>query len=287
MDRSQLTPPSDEQRWPTALLTGATHGIGEATARGLCPLVDVLLLHGPEPEPQVAGALDDLRSHSPATKVLYLSSDYGQLSDVRALISNICERVDGLHLLINNAGRPGPSNRTLSGDGHEITFQTNYLALVALTTGLLDALEKAGRARVINVASATHSSAKLDLDDLETGHRYSGPSAYAHSKLAIVAYTCWLARQLESGPVEAASIHPGVISTGLLHVMFGPGGHSVARGARDILSLVRRASGVNGLYFDEDRPARPNPEALDTGKQQRLVAATDRALREAGLPERR
>lgn len=119
MDRSQPTPRSREQRWPTA------------------PLVDVLLLHGPEPEPQVAGALDDLRSHSPATKVLYLSSDYGQLSDVRALISNVRERVDGLHLLINNAGRAGPSTRTLSADGHEITFQTNYLALVALTTGLL------------------------------------------------------------------------------------------------------------------------------------------------------
>jgi NAD(P)-dependent dehydrogenase (short-subunit alcohol dehydrogenase family) len=232
----------------------------------------------------VAGALDDLRSRSPATEVLYLSSDYGQLSDVRALILNVRERVDGLHLLINNAGRPGPSNRTLSADGHEITFQTNYLALVALTTGLLEVLEKAGRARVINVASATHYSAKLELDDLEMEHRYSGPSAYAHSKLAIVAYTCWLARQLESGPVEAASIHPGVISTELLHVMFGPGGESVERGARNILSLVRRVPGMNGFYFDEDTPARPNPEALESSNQERLMAATERALREAGLP---
>jgi NAD(P)-dependent dehydrogenase (short-subunit alcohol dehydrogenase family) len=276
-----------EQRWPTALLTGATHGIGEATARILCPLVDVLLVHGPESEPQVAAALDELRSRNPATDVFYLSSDYGQLSEVQDLISTIRGRVDELHLVINNAGRPGPSKRTVSADGHEITFQTNYLVLVALTTGLLDVLEKSGRARVINVASATHYSAALDLDDLEMRHRYSGPSAYAHSKLAIVAYTCWLARQLESSPVEAASIHPGVISTALLHAMFGPGGDSVERGALNILSLVRRAPGVNGLYFDEDRPARPNLEALDMSKQERLMDATGRALREAKLFEPR
>ena len=274
----------EPERWPTALLTGATHGIGEATARTLCPLVDVLLLHGPESEGQVAGALDELRNRNPATEVRYLSSDYGQLGDVQALISTIRGRVDRLHLLINNAGRPGPPNRTLSADGHEITFQTNYLALVALTTGLLDMLETSGRGRVINVASATHYSAELDLHDLEMEHRYSGPSAYAHSKLAIVGYTCWLARQLESSAVEAASIHPGVISTALLHAMFGPGGDSVERGALNILSLVQRPVGVNGVYFDEDTPARPNPEALDISKQERLIDATAHALRDAGLP---
>jgi NAD(P)-dependent dehydrogenase (short-subunit alcohol dehydrogenase family) len=267
-----------------ALLTGATQGIGKATARGLCPLIDVLLLHGLEPQAQVQQSLDELRRLSPATEVVYLSADYGRLADVGALAEAVRERVGGLELLINNAGRPGPPSRTLSVDGHEVTFQTNYLAPVALTTGLLPTLEQTDRARVINVASATHYSARLSLDDLELEHGYSPVSAYAHSKLALVTYTCWLARQLDSDRVEAVSLHPGVISTGLLHTMFGAGGDAVEHGARNIVSLARRAPGLNGVYFDEDAPARPNPEALEVANQERLVEATARALAAARVP---
>jgi NAD(P)-dependent dehydrogenase (short-subunit alcohol dehydrogenase family) len=267
-----------------ALLTGATQGIGKATARGLCPFVDVLVLHGLEPQAQVQQSLDELRRLSPATEVVYLSADYGRLANVGELAAAVRERVGGLELVINNAGRPGPPDRTLSADGHEVTFQTNYLAPVALTTGLLPTLVQADRARVINVASATHYSARLSLDDLELEHGYSPVSAYAHSKLALVTYTCWLARQLNPDRVEAVSLHPGVISTGLLHAMFGAGGDSVEHGARNIVSLARRAPGLNGEYFDEDAPARPNPEALEIGNQERLLDATARALTAARVP---
>jgi NAD(P)-dependent dehydrogenase (short-subunit alcohol dehydrogenase family) len=267
-----------------ALLTGATQGIGKATARGLCPFVDVLVLHGLEPQAQVQQSLDELRRLSPATEVVYLSADYGRLANVGELAAAVRERVGGLELVINNAGRPGPPDRTLSADRHEVTFQTNYLAPVALTTGLLPTLVQADRARVINVASATHYSARLSLDDLELEHGYSPVSAYAHSKLALVTYTCWLARQLNSDRVEAVSLHPGVISTGLLHAMFGAGGDSVEHGARNIVSLARRAPGLNGEYFDEDAPARPNPEALEIGNQERLLDATARALTAARVP---
>jgi NAD(P)-dependent dehydrogenase (short-subunit alcohol dehydrogenase family) len=261
------------------MLTGATQGIGKMVARGLCPLVDVLVLHGLEPETEVQEALDQLRRVSPETEVVYCSADYGRLRDVGTLVETVREHLDELELLINNAGRPGPPSRTLTGDGHEITFQTNYLAPVALTTGLLPILG----GRVINVASATHYSAQLSLDDLELERGYSSVSAYAHSKLALVAYTCWLARQLDAHPTEAVSLHPGVISTDLLHAMFGAGGDSVERGALNILSLAQRPPGVNGLYFDEDSPAQPNPDALEIANQDRLMEATARALEAAGV----
>jgi NAD(P)-dependent dehydrogenase (short-subunit alcohol dehydrogenase family) len=267
-----------------ALLTGATQGIGMATAHRLCPLVDVLLLHGLEPPAGVQRPLDELRHRNPATDVVYLSADYERFGDVGALVAAVRERVGGLELLINNAGRPGAAARTRSVDGHEVTFQTNYLAPVALTTGLLSMLGQVDGARVINVASATHFSASLSLEDLELEHGYSPVSAYAHSKLALVTYTCWLARQVNPQRVEAVSLHPGVISTGLLHAMFGAGGDSVERGARNILSVAQRPPGVNGVYFDEDSPARPNPEALEIANQDRLVEATARALYAAGLP---
>ena len=94
------------------MLTGATQGIGEAVARGLCPLVDVLVLHGLEPETKVQRLLDELRRTSPRTDVVYLSADYGRLADVGALVAAARARVDDLEVLINNAGRPGPPSRT-------------------------------------------------------------------------------------------------------------------------------------------------------------------------------
>jgi NAD(P)-dependent dehydrogenase (short-subunit alcohol dehydrogenase family) len=272
-------------RYRAALLTGATHGIGAATARRLAPLVEVLFLHGLEPEEAVAGTLGPLRAASPGTELVYVRADFNRLGEIERLLGAVARHGTGVDLLVNNAGRPGSPRRTLSADGYEATFQTNYLALVALTSGLIGTLAAADRARIVNVASRTHLSATLALDDLQLERGYSPVAAYAHSKLAIVTYTCWLARQLESTPVEAASLHPGVIATGLLHAMFGSGGAPAEVGARNIVDLVERSGGVNGQYFDEDRPAEPNAEARVADNQERLVAATARLLEAAGAPQ--
>jgi len=267
-----------------ALITGATNGIGAATALRLATGVEVLFVHGLEPQGAVAGLLNDLRAASPETELVYLRADFDRLAELGGLVDAVARRGAGLDLLVNNAGRPGPARRTLSADGHEATFQTNYLALVALTSALLGTLASADHARIVNVASRTHLSATLALDDLELERGYNPVAAYAHSKLAIVTYTSWLARRLVTSTVEAASLHPGVISTGLLHAMFGAGGAPAEVGARNIVDLVRRSGSVNGQYFDEDRRADPNPEALVIENQERLLAATRRMLGTARLP---
>ena len=271
-------------RYRAALITGATQGIGAATARRLAPVVEVLFVHGLEARGAVAGMLDELRAASPETQFVYVRADFDRLAELRGLVDAVVGHGAGLDLLVNNAGRPGPARRTLSADGHEATFQTNYLALVALTSALLGTLASADHARIVNVASRTHLSATLKLDDLELERDYNPVAAYARSKLAIVTYTCWLARRLETSTVEAASLHPGVISTELLHAMFGAGGAPAETGAANIVDLVRRPAGVNGQYFDENRRVDPNPEALVIDNQERLLAATTRMLESAGLP---
>lgn len=207
--------------------------------------------------------------------VVYLQADYGELEAVGRLTEGIRSATDRIDVLINNAARPGAPARTLSRDGIELTLQTNYLAPVALTTTLLELMPTG---RIVNVASATHLSATLHLNDLELArHAYAPSTAYALSKLALVTYTCWLAKNLPNPSIEVVSMHPGVIATDLLHAMFSIGGDSVEYAAANLLE-VASLSGDNGTYYDERVPAPPNPIAQDPETQTRLHQLTTNLL---------
>jgi NAD(P)-dependent dehydrogenase (short-subunit alcohol dehydrogenase family) len=262
----------------TVLLTGATHGIGRASAIRLAPRVQALVVHGPQDRAVVEPLISELRELAgDGGRVEYLQADYGELRAVREMAAGVESASGRLDVLINNAGRPGPPRREVTADGNEVTLQTNFLAATVLTDSLLGLLQAGAGGRIVNVASLTHYSAGLELGDLNLEfHDYSGVRAYAQSKLAIVAWTAWLADRLASTRVDAVSLHPGVISTGLLHAMFGAGGDSPKRAAANIVHAAEAPGDVNGTYFDESRTASPNPEALVPEVQSRLMAEVAR-----------
>lgn len=264
----------------TVVLTGATAGIGRATALAFADRAGRLILHGLEREQDIRDLLGKVRAAMrPQARLDYFGADYGSLADVTRLARDIRAVTDRIDILINNAGRPGPPTRTVSDAGNEVTFQTNYLAPVVLTTRLIDLIGHDSPGRVINVASATHFSATLRPDDLNLAHhRYSASEAYAHSKLALVTYSCWLAAHRPSAWLDVVSMHPGVISTRLLHAMFTIAGHQPEHAAANIRYVASRR-GDNGAYYDERSPVPPNPEASDPATQDRLQDITSRLLR--------
>ena len=267
----------------TILITGATSGIGRATARALAPRVGRLLVHGPEPLDEVSHVVAELRGLlRGGASLAYLRADYGRLAEVARLADEILAAADRLDVVINNAARPGSAVRRVTADGNELTLQVNYLAPVALTSLLRDRLAGQDRGRIVNVASATHLSATLDLDDLDLRHGYTAVTAYARAKLALVTSTCWLADHVAHAGIEAVTVHPGVIATDLLHAMFGGGGDDPERAARAIVDVAGR-SRDSGTYYDETRPAQPNPIARDPRVQQRLHDLTTARLASAGL----
>src|SRR4051794_6678737 len=108
------------------LLTGATSGIGRATALALAPSAGLLLLHGPESEGAVTGLLDEVRRRQrPGARVVYLPADYGHLDRVPQLAEGVRSHTEQLDLLVNNAALPGSPVRTMSSDGNELTLQVN------------------------------------------------------------------------------------------------------------------------------------------------------------------
>jgi len=258
----------------TVVLTGATSGIGLASARRLAPRTEHLILHGPQSGADVATVLAGLRA-SPAGRVDYLQADYDDLASVVRLARAVSELAPAIDVLINNAGRPGAPRRTLTGHGLEATWQVNYLAPVLLTSRLTGSVPVR---RIVNVASATHFSASLALEDADLAHHaYSPSAAYARSKLALVTYTGWLARHLPSGASAAVSMHPGVIATDLLHAMFSVGGGSPESAAINVVT-VASASNDNGSYYDECTPIPPASDAQDPATQDLLHELTDRHL---------
>ena len=250
------------------LVTGATDGIGKATALELARRGWRVILHGRSPHKlnqaraEIAGAVSGALLES-------VSADLGSLAQVRALAADLLGRFDRLEALVHNAG-VFLQERQLSPDGFELTFAVNHLAPFALTFGLLPLL-RASRARVVTVSSVAHNRGRIDFDDLQAARSFDGYRAYAQSKLANVLFANELAAR-ESGQLTSNSLHPGVIGTKLLKTGFGIGGASPAQGAETSVYLVTspEVETVSGRYFSDRRETPAAPQALDHAAQKRL-----------------
>lgn len=257
----------------TALVTGATSGIGKAVAERLAAEVGTLIVHGPQPKTEQAPLLKRLRRKGTA-RVIYLRADFARLSDVAHLVAQVRQHVAHVDLLINNAVAGPTSERVVTIDGFERALQIDYLATVALTLGLRDAL----RERIVNIVSETHQSASLDFDDLQMEREFSSFDAYQRAKLAIVTYSLWLAPRLAANGVTVVAACPGLTDTPLLRATFpGMEGQPVARAAANVLAAITNDV-PTGTYMHDGKVGKPNPSAANRVVQARLIASTDGML---------
>jgi len=197
----------------TAIVTGASQGIGKASALGLARLgLDVVLVSR---DPQRAEtAVAELRAASGNPRVESLLADLSSQSSVRELAAQLLARPGRLAVLLNNAGVASPE-RMVTADGLEFQFAVNHLAPFLLTNLLQERLVNDGPGRVVTVASRVHERGTIDFDDLQGERDYTGARAYNQSKLANVLFTYELARRLDGTGVTANCLHPGVVSTNL------------------------------------------------------------------------
>jgi NAD(P)-dependent dehydrogenase (short-subunit alcohol dehydrogenase family) len=190
----------------TVVVTGASSGIGRATARALAAAGArvVFAVRNTEKGKAVAAATPG------DTEVREL--DLASLDSVRAFAAGWDGPVD---LLINNAGVSTPA-LTRTADGFESKFGVNHLGHFALTNLLLRHVTS----RVVTVASQAERLGRLDFDDLNWERRRYQPSrAYNDSKLANLLFTAELQRRLTAAGsgVLANAAHPGLVATGIYH----------------------------------------------------------------------
>jgi NAD(P)-dependent dehydrogenase (short-subunit alcohol dehydrogenase family) len=250
----------------TALITGATDGVGRVVAKRLAADGWRVLAHGRSDE---RGQL--LAKETGAT---FLKADLASLAEVRRLAEAVKQETGALQLLINNAGigsvgdKPG---RRESADGHELRFAVNYLAGFLLTHLLLPLLKAGAPARIVNVSSAGQQA--IDFDDVMLTQGYSGVRAYCQSKLAQILFTVDLGEELKGSGIAANCLHP---STYMDTTMVRQSGNrpisSVETGADAIMQLAvsPRVDGKSGLYFNVLNESRANAQAYDAKARARL-----------------
>ena len=191
-----------------AVVTGATSGVGRATARALAAhgFHVVLVVRDPLRGEQLRSELSDGAGSAEVVR-----ADLFRADDVCAAASAIGARHPAIHLLVNNAGAVF-SRRALTPDGHERTFELNVLAPFLLTRLLEPNLRAAGGgARVVYISSAAHHGGRLDLTDLESSRRYFGFRVYSTSKLALLLLCRAYARRSRPEEILHVAVHPGFV----------------------------------------------------------------------------
>jgi NAD(P)-dependent dehydrogenase (short-subunit alcohol dehydrogenase family) len=262
------------------LITGASSGIGKATALGLANMGATVIVVGRD-RSRGEATVREIKQKGGNNAVDLMLADLSSQESIRRLANDLMDRHQRLHVLINNAG-VFISKRTVTVDGIETTLAVNHLAPFLLTNLLLDVLKASVPARIINVTSSGERSGTINFHDLQGEGRYSGFRAYNQSKLAMILFTYELARRLEGTGVSVNCVHPGVVATnlgrgssgssGLLLNLMRPFFSSPGKGAEAPVYLASspQVEGVSGKYFAKKTEARSSERSYDETVGRRL-----------------
>jgi retinol dehydrogenase-14 len=277
---------------PAVLVTGASSGIGRATALDLARMGAHVAIVGRDRQRTEAAARDIREASNVAVDVLI--ADLSSQAEVRRIAAEALQRLPRIDVLINNVGGYWNS-RHVTADGLERTFAVNHLAPFLLTNLLLGRLKQSAPARVVTVSSNAHRTGRIDFDDLQGERSYSGSRAYDQSKLANVLFAYELARRLRDTGVTSNALHPGVVRTSFgaddpagvqrfVVPLLRPLMKSPARGAATSIHLATapELEGVTGAFFANGRRTRSSKASYDESDAARLWRVSAELV---GLPD--
>jgi NAD(P)-dependent dehydrogenase (short-subunit alcohol dehydrogenase family) len=258
------------------LITGATNGIGQATALELAKQgAKVNIVARNEHKCIIT---QKMIKEKTGRVINYYIADLSSQKEIRNFVQNFKNKE--LHVLINNAGL-FLRKREESVDGIEMMFAINHLSYFLITNLLLDLIEKSEPSRIINVSSIAHRFANINFDDLQTKHKYTSMKAYSQSKLANILFSNYLAEKLKKRDVLVNSLHPGIVKSGFgLEEnkkrsgisLFSIIGINSKKGAKTVIYLATspNVSGITGKYWFRQRQVKTSKKALNIITQKRL-----------------
>jgi NAD(P)-dependent dehydrogenase (short-subunit alcohol dehydrogenase family) len=250
------------------LVTGATSGIGEVTARELARQgAHVVLLA--RNRQKAERTQQEIIAASGNQQVDIVLADLSVMQQVRDVAAQLHDKYPRLDVLVNNAGLMFGAERELSADGYEMTLATNHLGPFLLTSLVLDLLQKSPAARIVNVASMAYRFSKPTLDDLQSEQDYSPVWEYGNTKLWNIMFTQELAQRLRAHGITNVTtncLHPGAVATGYGQQTGGIVGAALSlarpfmispeKGAQTsiFLAIDPSVENVSGGFFSKKKP---------------------------------
>ncbi len=279
---------ADNMQGKHVVITGATTGIGRASAREIARrgASVSLLCRNPQKADELCEEIVADGSARPRVVVVDLAS----LASVRSAAQTLLDSGDAIDVLLNNAGVVNTS-RNETVDGFEETLAVNHFAPFLLTGMLLPLVQAADRGRIVNVASHAHTFVRdMGFEDMHAEQGYSTFKVYGRSKLANILFTRELARRLDGTGVTVNSVHPGAVSTGLgtqngwlgrtLPRLLRPFFRTPEKGAETSIYLAcsDAVADTSGEYFVDCRARKTKPWARDMDAAARLWQYTEEAV---------
>jgi NAD(P)-dependent dehydrogenase (short-subunit alcohol dehydrogenase family) len=254
-------PISESLEGRTAVITGATSGLGRVVAEQLSDLGARVVLVGRSLE-KLERAAEEIVEATGNHDVVLEKSDLGLMSEVRSLAHRLLRNEKVIHILVNNAAVL-PAEKLQTAEGLETAFATDLMSPYLLTRLLIPRLRESAPARIINVSSGGMYLSGINPDQLENPEgRYDGARAYARAKRGLMILTELWAEELQDSGVVVNAMHPGWADTPGVRDSL-PGFHKLTRlvlrtpeqGADTIvwLAAATEAGNVNGkLWLDRE-----------------------------------
>jgi NAD(P)-dependent dehydrogenase (short-subunit alcohol dehydrogenase family) len=274
------------------VITGATSGIGQATALELARQGARLTIVCRNTD-KGSATVAELRDAVPGLSADVVRCDLADLDSVRRAGFELVDRYDAIDVLINNAG-VNATQWSTTPEGFDHMMASNYLGPFLLTRLVLERVKAGAPSRIVVVGSEAHRLAgPLDAERFEDLGRYGAMNnnvAYGRTKLLDQLFTIELARRLEGTGVTANSVCPGLVATNLVDMgplrplmqaaTRTPFVSTPAEGARLVVRLATdpELESVSGRFYTSTPGMRllpPVPAMLDTRLQQRIWERTE------------